>query len=255
MAKCKWCSTTIEPKAWVCPTCKHYQTWWWVNAVFYLGGLVAVAGAVVSIWLFAANQWHAFEASSYGTVDLELIEARNEDVSLRNKGERDIFVSGIILECPQQKDYFPINQIIRAGALESFQNKFAILREWRCIIGDDAKPVKDRTATVKNQAYRWFSVGHPQLSAHFNLEKTHAILDGTARLIYRPFGSSEPLEEEFDCKVLIVQVADKNGEFSFELGPPDPNLVDPNWVEQVREKLRSIPSPPPKPIESPEIRE
>jgi hypothetical protein len=230
--KCRFCRQQIEDGSSVCPICKHYQSNCLIGLRVVVAALLVVPGAI-GLGLFATNQWRQLRGSSFGSVGIEVAATSDGSATLSNTGGRDLFVAGIVFECDQMKDFIPINTIVKGGAIEAVEKGTEHkLRDWRCISGIGAKEVQNGKATIKNQEYLFLTEGHPQLSAHFDLEATHAVLKGTAKVIFRPVGQSQDSSLSIPCKVLIVQRANKDGDFPDVLlgDMPDEGLaIEPHY--------------------------
>ena len=266
---CRFCGSAIDPGVSLCPTCKHHQSRLrnlLVGLLLYLGGITAFAALVGSAALYGLEKWNAYEATSHGTIGLTVIDAKSEgNVTFLNTGNRDIFVSCILFESSHQKYSRPINLTVPGGRLETVDHVPPLFKDrtWRCIVGDVAKEIIERRSFVKDQAYHWYSLGHPELANHFNIDR-HAVIDGRAKVIYRPAGYYRQVELVFDCKVFIVQRSDKDGEFSSELlsteqTDPEPVFYAPTPAEPSDgEAAPSAVKPPPdiEPLPSvpPELR-
>jgi hypothetical protein len=227
--KCRLCRSNIEEGAKVCPTCKHYQSILW-NALLYLSGLVAVASILGASSVYVIKQLDGSLKRHFGTIGIEVIEFRSDlQATLENTGQRDLYVSGVILESPTGKNFFTINRVIAAGTLEVIGDTDSSGEPaFRCIKGDIAQQILEGKLSVKNQGSQYYNAGHPQLRAHHDLDE-HPATDAKGTLVYRAVGDTKSHGKKFDCVFLIVQYADENGEYSDELVPGNKDaLTDEN---------------------------
>jgi hypothetical protein len=199
------------------------------NGLLYLSGLVAlialVGAAVTSAWNYNGSLTNDRKAKLTGTVDLWMVGAKSEGpVTLLNRGERNIFVTSIVFECRFQKWARPVNKLLTSGEIANIE--FVRLpkesHDYRCIttldndLGIEASFVGDIITgkqLMKNQQYLWFTKDHPELTGHFDLLRTHAVIAGQATLHFRPYGTFEETSITMPCTVLIIQRANADGQY------------------------------------------
>jgi hypothetical protein len=227
MAECRFCKTTIIDGATVCPQCKLYQRPN-LNILPYLGGLVALLAIVGSSGAYIMSSWQNLQAISYGSPKLIVLAAASKGgAALHNSGSRDIFVSGIVFDSALWRDSLPINRVLHPGELVHVEYKEPAYeqRQSRCLsfgeVGWYLKDIKEGSAEVRNQEFHFYTVDHPGLRAHFNLDGTHAVINGTGKVLYIPVGSDKYVEQDISCKVLIMQRADAQGEFPDQIRVKD----------------------------------
>lgn len=221
-SKCKFCQSPIGGSARVCPTCKLYQFPFW-NVLPYLAGLVALIAIVGTAVVYLHERWTDLKSKQYGDVELVVLAIDSESgITLDNTGERDIFVSIVRFASPRMREFRSVNKVIKAGELVRVTyNDPRTPRDTRCLNGEVAQGVLRMDYQVKDQLYQFYGLDSAELATHGeDFETTHAVLDGTATLIYYPAGEVKRSEAVIPGKILISQRANASGEFSEELLPP-----------------------------------
>jgi hypothetical protein len=133
-----------------------------------------------------------------------------------NTGQRKLFVSNILFKSPSYTETRVLGRQVDGGDLAIFESRVPVGPHlYRCIVGPIAKDVQDGRAEVPGQRFHWYTDGHPTLTNHNQVE--HALLPGTARLVYRVAGETNPREVEVKCTVIVVQYPNANGQYSDEI--------------------------------------
>jgi hypothetical protein len=167
-----------------------------------------------------------------------------------NTGERDLLICCILFDSPYLKQARPINRVVRGGQLEivEYEPMDHERRRVQCVTGEAARAIKEGMGHVRNQECHWYLSGNPELASHFDLDANHATFDGTASVVYRPIGDDRQREFKLHCKCIVMQRADANGEFSYEILPTERAAAAGRYLPTPPEPA----DPPPPSVEPPQ---